>query len=102
MQPNLFPFGSVLGNPFIFNGDLSEGGIESSRVFFLLPFFLLSQGGAMDLSKVGEKFLSSVRSARSIGLLPPVPDRPEVNPLDHCRVELHCHRWYTRYAEFDF
>ncbi|XP_014493837.1 syndetin isoform X1 [Vigna radiata var. radiata] len=78
MQPNLFPFGSVLGNPFIFNGDLSEGGIESSRVFFLLPFFLLSQGGAMDLSKVGEKFLSSVRSARSIGLLPPVPDRPEV------------------------
>ncbi|XP_020215445.1 syndetin isoform X1 [Cajanus cajan] len=78
MQPNLFPFGSVLGNPFIFNDDLSEGGIESSRVFFLLPFFLLSQGGAMDLSKVGEKILSSVRSARSLGLLPPVPDRPEV------------------------
>ncbi|KAG4974369.1 hypothetical protein JHK87_031190 [Glycine soja] len=82
MQPNLFPFGSVLGNPFIFNGDgdLSEGGggIESSRVFFLLPFFLLSQGGAMDLSKVGEKILSSVRSARSLGLLPPVSDRPEV------------------------
>ncbi|KAH1220625.1 Syndetin [Glycine max] len=81
MQPNLFPFGSVLGNPFIFNGDgdLSEGGggIESSRVFFLLPFFLLSQGGAMDLSKVGEKILSSVRSARSLGLLPPVSDRPE-------------------------
>ncbi|KAL2328530.1 hypothetical protein Fmac_021957 [Flemingia macrophylla] len=78
MQPSLFPFGSVLGNPFIFNDDLSEGGIESSRVFFLLPFFLLSQGGAMDLSKVGEKILSSVRSARSLGLLPPVPDRPEV------------------------
>ncbi|KAK7262226.1 hypothetical protein RJT34_29789 [Clitoria ternatea] len=79
MQPNLFPFGSALGNPFIFNGDLSEGGIDSSRVFFLLPFFLLShQGGAMDLSKVGEKILSSVRSARSLGLLPPVSDRPEV------------------------
>ncbi|XP_027345196.1 syndetin isoform X2 [Abrus precatorius] len=78
MQPNLFPFGSVLGNPFIFNGDLSEGGIESSRVFYLLPFFLLSQGGAMDLSKVGEKILSSVRSARSLGLLPSVSDRPEV------------------------
>ncbi|RDX80237.1 Syndetin, partial [Mucuna pruriens] len=78
MQPNSFPFGSVLGNPFIFNGDLSEGGIESSRVFFLLPFFLLSQGGAMDLSKVGEKILSSVRSARSLGLLPSVSDRPEV------------------------
>ncbi|XP_004506085.1 uncharacterized protein [Cicer arietinum] len=81
MQPNLFPFGTALGtNPFIFNGDLSEGGgIDSSRVFFLLPFLLLSQGGgAMDLSKVGEKILSSVRSARSIGLLPPVSDRPEV------------------------
>ncbi|GAU35376.1 hypothetical protein TSUD_57250 [Trifolium subterraneum] len=32
----------------------------------------------MDLSKVGEKILSSVKSARSLGLLPPVPDRPEV------------------------
>ncbi|CAI8616301.1 unnamed protein product [Vicia faba] len=79
MQPNLFPFGTALSNPFIFNGDLSEGGgIDSSRVFVLLPFFLLSQGGAMDLSKVGEKILSSVRSARSLGLLPSVPDRPEV------------------------
>ncbi|GAU35375.1 hypothetical protein TSUD_57240 [Trifolium subterraneum] len=79
MQPNLFPFGTALSNPFIFNGDLSEGGgIDSSRVFVLLPFFLLSQGGAMDLSKVGEKILSSVKSARSLGLLPPVPDRPEV------------------------
>lgn len=80
MQPNLFPFGSAFGNnPFIFNGDLSEeGGIDSSRVFFLLPFFLLSQGGAMDLSKVGEKILSSVRSARSLGLLPSASDRPEV------------------------
>ncbi|XP_031385734.1 syndetin [Punica granatum] len=77
MQPNLFPFGSVLGNPFLFNGDLSEGGFESSRVFFLLPF-LLSQGGAMDLSKVGEKILSSVKSARSLGLLPSPSDRPEV------------------------
>ncbi|CAL5212204.1 unnamed protein product [Lathyrus oleraceus] len=79
MQPNLFPFGTALSNPFIFNGDLSEGGgIDSSRVFVLLPFFLLSQGGAMDLSKVGEKILSSVKSARSLGLLPSVSDRPEV------------------------
>ena len=77
MQPSLFPFGSVLGNPFISNGDLSEG-LESSRVFFLVPF-LLSQGGGMDLSKVGEKILSSVRSARSLGLLPSASDRPEVN-----------------------
>ncbi|CAL0329046.1 unnamed protein product [Lupinus luteus] len=77
-QPNLFPIGSFLGNPFIFNGDDLSDGIEGSRVFLLLPFFLLSQGGAMDFSKVGEKILSSVRSARSIGLLPPLSDRPEV------------------------
>ncbi|KAK4753762.1 hypothetical protein SAY87_001866 [Trapa incisa] len=77
MQPNLFPFGSVLGNPFLFNGDLSEGGFETSRVFFLLPL-LLSQGGGMDFSKVGEKLLSSVKSARSLGLLPSTSDRPEV------------------------
>ncbi|CAK7332111.1 unnamed protein product [Dovyalis caffra] len=54
MQPNLFPFGSVFGG----------GGGEGS--------------GGMDLSKVGEKILSSVRSARSLGLLPPTVDRPEV------------------------
>ncbi|KAE8700203.1 C-terminal isoform 2 [Hibiscus syriacus] len=81
-QPNLFPFGSVLGNPFLLNGgvgDISKGGFESSRVFFLVPF-LLSQGGGMDLSKVGEKLLSSVRSARSLGLLPSASssDRPDV------------------------
>ncbi|KAM1116020.1 hypothetical protein TB2_006485 [Malus domestica] len=76
MQPNLSPFGSVLANPFLFNGDLSEG-IETPGVLFLVPF-LLFQGGAMDLSKVGEKILSSVRSARSLGLLPSASDRPEV------------------------
>ncbi|KAI3523353.1 hypothetical protein L1887_01417 [Cichorium endivia] len=32
----------------------------------------------MDLSKVGEKFISSVRSARSIGFLPSTSDRPEI------------------------
>lgn len=78
MQPNLFPFGTVLGNPYLFNGDLSEG-LDSSRIFFLVPF-LLFQGGGMDLSKVGEKILSSVRSARSLGLLPSTSDRPEVPP----------------------
>lgn len=78
MQPTLFPFGGVLGNPFLFNGDLSEGGFETSRVFFLLPL-LLSQGGGMDFSKVGEKILSSVKSARSLGLLPSTSDRPEVS-----------------------
>ncbi|KAG4191620.1 hypothetical protein ERO13_A07G106132v2 [Gossypium hirsutum] len=81
-QPNLFPFGSVFGNPILLNagvGDLSDAGFESSRFFFLVPF-LLFQGGGMDLSNVGEKFLSSVRSARSLGLLPSVSssDRPEV------------------------
>lgn len=85
MRPNLFPFGNVLGNPFLFNDDLSEessvvGGFESSRLLFLVPFLLLqgASGGSMDLSKVGEKILSSVRSARSLGLLPPASDRPEV------------------------
>lgn len=80
MQPNLFPFGSAFGNPFLFNGDLSEG-FEGSRFFLLLPFLLLQGGGdGMDLSKVGEKILSSVRSARSLGLLPSASasDRPEV------------------------
>ncbi|XP_019453911.1 PREDICTED: syndetin-like isoform X1 [Lupinus angustifolius] len=77
-QPNLFPFLSLIGNPFIFNGDDLSDGIEGSRVFFLLPFLFLSQGGAMDLSKVGEKIFSSVRSARSMGLLPAFSDRPEV------------------------
>ncbi|KAA3458592.1 syndetin-like isoform X2 [Gossypium australe] len=81
-KPNLFPFGSVFGNPFLLNagvGDLSDAGFESSRFFFLVPF-LLFQGGGMDFSNVGEKFLSSVRSARSLGLLPSVSssDRPEV------------------------
>ncbi|KAM7278268.1 hypothetical protein ACFE04_005402 [Oxalis oulophora] len=90
--PNLSPLGSVLllGNPFLLNavsgggggfGDVSEVGFESSRVFFLLPFLLFQKGGdgSMDLSKVGEKILSSVRSARSLGLLPSTSDhRPEV------------------------
>lgn len=75
MQPNPFPLGSVLGNSLFFNGDLSAGG--GSRALFLVPL-LLFQGDGMDLSKVGEKILSSVRSARSLGLLPPPTDRPEV------------------------
>ncbi|KAG6789117.1 hypothetical protein POTOM_005206 [Populus tomentosa] len=88
MQPNLFPIGSVLGNPFLLNADLGEDGVgfgfERSRLFFLVPFLLLQgvggggSSGGMDLSKVGEKILSSVRSARSLGLLPLTIDRPEV------------------------
>ncbi|KAJ6765474.1 VACUOLAR PROTEIN SORTING-ASSOCIATED PROTEIN-RELATED [Salix purpurea] len=88
MQPHLFPFGSVFGNPFLLNADLGEDGVgfgfERSRLFFLVPFLLLQgvggggSSGGMDLSKVGERILSSVRSARSLGLLPHTIDRPEV------------------------
>ncbi|KAK9901158.1 hypothetical protein M0R45_002251 [Rubus argutus] len=81
MQPNLFSFGSNLGNPFLFNGDLSDD-LETpptASVLFLLPFLLFQGvGGGMDLSKVGEKILSSVKSARSLGLLPPASDRPKL------------------------
>ncbi|EEE51346.1 hypothetical protein OsJ_32352 [Oryza sativa Japonica Group] len=44
-----------------------------------LPLLLI-QGGGMDLSRVGEKLLSSVRSARSLGLLPPTPPPPASRP----------------------
>ncbi|XP_027084711.1 uncharacterized protein [Coffea arabica] len=76
MQSNSLPFPL---SPFIlFNGgELSEEGFELSR-FLFLGSLLFSQGGSMDFSKVGEKFLSSVRSARSLGLLPSSSDRPEV------------------------
>ncbi|XP_024199450.1 syndetin isoform X2 [Rosa chinensis] len=78
MLPNLSPFGSNLGNPFLLNGDLSSEGAPAPSVLFLVPFLLFQGRTGMDLSKVGEKILSSVRSARSLGLLPPASDRPEV------------------------
>ncbi|KAL8136744.1 hypothetical protein V2J09_002745 [Rumex salicifolius] len=92
MQRGIFPFGSsFFPSPFPFlylNGQLrsdsssssNEEGLEfdSSRVFFLTSLLLLQSGGAMDLSKVGEKIFSSVRSARSLGFLPSTSDRPEV------------------------
>jgi hypothetical protein len=53
----------------------------------------------MDLSLVGEKLLSSIRSVRSLGLLPPTPATPPSRPevlyafsllswlaLAHCRI----------------
>lgn len=52
------------------------GGTPPAAFVFLS--FLFLQGGGMDLSRVGEKILSSVRSARSLGLLPSTSDRPEV------------------------
>ncbi|KAL0369590.1 UNVERIFIED_CONTAM: hypothetical protein Sangu_0277100 [Sesamum angustifolium] len=59
-------------------GDLGEGGFELSKYLFLGSLLFYREGGGMDLSKVGEKILSSVRSARSLGLLPSTSDRPEV------------------------
>ncbi|XP_071707741.1 uncharacterized protein [Rutidosis leptorrhynchoides] len=67
------------------HSNLTTEGFELSR-FLILGSILLSprgsiaagDGDGMDFSKVGEKFLSSVRSARSIGFLPSTSDRPEV------------------------
>ncbi|KAM3398990.1 syndetin [Capsicum galapagoense] len=83
------PFGLI--PLYLFNGgqqlSLSEsGGFELSRLLFLGSLLFSNQGrrdddeDVMDLSKVGEKILSSVRSARSLGLLLPSSDdrRPEV------------------------
>lgn len=87
MQPSSFsatPFALI---PLAFNhGNLSPEGFELSRFLFLGSLLLSPGGGSggdgaaggMDFSKVGEKFLSSVRSARSLGFLPSTSDRPEV------------------------
>ncbi|KAL4591638.1 hypothetical protein LXL04_004608 [Taraxacum kok-saghyz] len=86
MQPSNFPASPLALIPIAFNhGNLNPESFDLSR-FLFLGSLLFSQGGAgdsgggMDLSKVGEKFLSSVRSARSIGFLPSTPDRPEIPP----------------------
>lgn len=62
---------------------LAPGGAEESEAFpppqpLLFLSFLFLQQGSMDLSKVGEKILGSVRSARSLALLPSSDHRPEV------------------------
>ncbi|XP_006662571.2 syndetin [Oryza brachyantha] len=77
---------SSSSTPSLFGG--GGGGDGSGELFGSAPGplvflpLLLIQGGGMDLSRVGEKLLSSVRSARSLGLLPPTPSpsasRPEV------------------------
>ncbi|XP_055834941.1 uncharacterized protein LOC129903414 isoform X2 [Solanum dulcamara] len=79
MQSNSSPPFPLIPLVLFNGGQLSEGGFELSR-FLFLGSLLFSQGGddGMDLSKVGEKILSSVRSARSLGLLPSSDDRPEV------------------------
>ncbi|KAL9270913.1 Syndetin-like protein [Drosera capensis] len=69
-------------------------GFDASRLLFLASLWLYQGGGSgvsgsdsggggggsMDLSKVGERILSSVRSARALGLLgsSSAEDRPEV------------------------
>lgn len=53
--------------------------IEDSVALLFISTFFLQSGGGMDFSRIGEKVLSSVRSARSLGFLPASPtDRPEV------------------------
>ncbi|KAF5819783.1 putative vacuolar protein sorting-associated protein [Helianthus annuus] len=71
--------------PIAFNhGSLILQGFEIFR-FSFFGSILFSHGGAaggsgggMDLSKVGEKFRSSVRSARSVGFRSFTLDRPEI------------------------
>ncbi|XP_062200402.1 uncharacterized protein LOC133903069 [Phragmites australis] len=61
----------------LFGGEQLFESAPSPLIF--LPLLLI-QGGGMDLSGVGEKLLSSVRSARSLGLLPPTPAAPPPRP----------------------
>lgn len=63
------------GSPW--DGGRSVHDLEPPGPLLFLPLLFL-QGGGMDLSRVGEKIISSVRSARSLGLLPFTSDRPEV------------------------
>ncbi|KAG0457412.1 hypothetical protein HPP92_022569 [Vanilla planifolia] len=59
------------------DGGRSVEEFEPPGPLLFLPLLFL-QGGGMDLSRVGEKLFSSVRSARSLGFLPSNADRPEV------------------------
>ncbi|KAI3823280.1 hypothetical protein L1987_04713 [Smallanthus sonchifolius] len=85
MQPTKFRAPSLALIPIASNhGNLSPEGFELFSRFLFFGSLLFSQGGVgdsgggMDLSKVGEKFRSTVRSARSIGFLPSTSDRPEI------------------------
>ncbi|KAK8940988.1 hypothetical protein KSP39_PZI009858 [Platanthera zijinensis] len=59
------------------DGGRSVHELEPPGPLLFLPLLFL-QGGGMDLSRVGEKIFSSVRSTRSLGLLLSASDRPEV------------------------
>ncbi|GAB2285470.1 hypothetical protein Dimus_019919 [Dionaea muscipula] len=80
-KPTISPFGAFFFSPLPFlngtNGELNGEGFDGSGLLFLASLWLY-QGSTMDFSKVGERILSSVRSARSLGLLPSTSDRPEV------------------------
>jgi syndetin len=73
VPPPTAPSASSSSSSLFSGGEqLFESG-PSTLVFLpLLPI----QGGSMDLSRVGEKLLSSVHSVRSLGLLPPTPAAP--------------------------
>ncbi|XP_024961297.1 syndetin-like isoform X4 [Cynara cardunculus var. scolymus] len=91
MQPSSFSVPPLALIPLALNhGNLSPEGFEIYRFLFLGSLLLspgggsCDNGGGMDLSKVGEKFLSSVRSARSLGFLPSTSDRTEeFDPVRH-------------------
>lgn len=59
------------------DGGRSVHDLEPPGPLLFLPLLFLQSGG-MDLSRVGEKIFSSVRSTRSLGILPSASDRPEV------------------------
>uniref|UniRef100_A0A804Q5I7 Uncharacterized protein n=1 Tax=Zea mays TaxID=4577 RepID=A0A804Q5I7_MAIZE len=72
VPPPTAPSASSSSSLFSGGEQLFEFG-PSPLVF--LPLLLI-QGGGMDLSRVGEKLLSSIRSVRSLYLLPPTPAAP--------------------------
>ncbi|RRT45410.1 hypothetical protein B296_00055157 [Ensete ventricosum] len=72
------------GDPSSFLDDRSIPEFQAPGPLLFLPLLFI-QGGGMDLSKVGEKIISSVRSARSLGLLPSSSDRPELHWLPSSR-----------------
>ncbi|CAL4923661.1 unnamed protein product [Urochloa decumbens] len=80
--PPIAPSSSSSSSTSLFGGGGGEQLFESGPSPLVFLPLLLIQGGGMDLSRVGEKLLSSVRSARSLGLIPPIPaaapPRPEV------------------------
>jgi hypothetical protein len=89
---------SASSSSSLFSGGGGEQLFESGPSPLVFLPLLLIQGGGMDLSRVGEKLLSSVRSARSLGL-PPIPTAPPPRPevlyalslisrlaLVHCRI----------------